>query len=220
MSQVTAVFDFDHTLTTWDTAARFFGWLLRRAPWKMLLGAPIALLLGPFALFSRTRRIPIRYLVWLATFGQSHEQLRALAGLHVAQVMERGERFVRHDARSQIDWHQAQGHVVLVATGALQYLASEILANEGIVNVTVVGSSLRRFLGGMVVNQHCYGARKIAMLQERGFDPPWAFVYSDHEADLPLLKEGTTQIVVNPKPATAHCLLSVLGPSASVVTWR
>jgi phosphatidylglycerophosphatase C len=215
-----AVFDFDFTLTTWDTAARFFRWLLRRAPWTLLLGAPIALLLGPLALFSRTRRVPIRYLVWLATFGRSHEELRALAALHVAEVIEGGESFVRQDARGHIHLHQSQGHVVVVATGALEYLASEILAQEGIVNVTVVGSSLRRFLHGMVVNQHCYGARKIAMLRDRGFEPPWGFVYSDHEADLPLLKAGTTQIVVNPDPATAHYLLSVLGPSASVVTWR
>jgi phosphatidylglycerophosphatase C len=216
----TAVFDFDHTLTTWDTAARFFGWLLRRAPWKMLLAAPVALLLGPLVLFARTRKVPLRFLVWVATFGQSHDQLRALAALHVAEVVARGESFVRQDARAQIQLHQSQGHVVVVATGALECLAEEILAREGIVNVAVVGSSLRRFLGGMVVNQHCYGARKIPMLQERGFDPPWAFVYSDHEADLPLLKAGATQVVVNAKPETAHYLLSVLGPSASVATWR
>jgi phosphatidylglycerophosphatase C len=215
----TAVFDFDHTLTTWDTAARFFGWLLRRAPWKMLLAAPVALLLGPLALIARTRRVPIRFLVWVATFGHSQEQLRALAKLHVAEVVERGESFVRQDARAQILLHQTQGHIVVVATGALECLAGEILTREGIVNVTVVGSSLRRFLGGMVVNQHCYGARKIPMLQYRGFDPPWAFVYSDHEADLPMLKAGTTQVVVNAKPETAHYLLSVLGSSASAVTW-
>src|SRR5580693_8555973 len=71
MPQAIAVFDFDYTLTTCDTAARFFGWLLRRAPWKMLLGAPVVLALGPLALFSRTRRVPIRFLVWLATFGAS-----------------------------------------------------------------------------------------------------------------------------------------------------
>jgi phosphatidylglycerophosphatase C len=220
MPQAIAVFDFDYTLTTCDTAARFFGWLLRRAPWKMLLGAPIVLALGPLALFSRTRRVPIRFLVWLATFGASHERLRDLAKLHIAELVDRGETLVRQDARGQIQFHQSQGHLIVVATGALESLADEILVKAGIVNVTVVGSSLRRFLGGMVVNQHCFGARKITMLQHRGFDPPWAFVYSDHKADLPLLKAGTTQIVVNPKPATAHYLLSILGPSASVVTWR
>jgi phosphoserine phosphatase len=80
--------------------------------------------------------------------------------------------------------------------------------------------SMRRVLGGMVVNRHCYGTHKIPMLQERGFEPPWAFVYSDHEADLPLLRAGIRQFVVNPKPRTAARLMAVLGPSAAVVTWR
>jgi phosphatidylglycerophosphatase C len=106
------------------------------------------------------------------------------------------------------------------ATGALEDLAREILAHEGIVNVTVVGSSMRRWLGGMVVNQHCYGANKIPMMQERGFEPPWAMVYSDHEADLPLLRAGARQFVVNPKPRAAARLMAILGSSASVVTWR
>jgi hypothetical protein len=31
----TVVFDFDMTLTNWDTAERFFRWLLRRDRWRM-----------------------------------------------------------------------------------------------------------------------------------------------------------------------------------------
>ncbi len=58
---------------------------------------------------------------------------------------------------------------------------------------------MRSLLGGMVVHRHCYGAHKIPMLQERGFEPPWAFVYSDHETDLPLLRAGSRQFVVNPQ---------------------
>jgi phosphatidylglycerophosphatase C len=215
-----AIFDFDLTVTSWDTAARFFGWLLRRSPWKLLLGAPIALLLSPLVAFRRTRRIPIRFAAWLATFGHDHEALRLLARAHIADISACGGKFLRQDARTQIEAHQSQGHTVVVATGALEYLARDILANEGIINVTVVGSSMRRMLGGMVVNRHCYGAHKIPMLQERGFEPPWAFVYSDHEADLPLLRAGTRQFLVNPKPQAAAYLLAVLGSSSTVVTWR
>jgi phosphatidylglycerophosphatase C len=215
-----AVFDFDLTLTSWDRAARFFGWLLRRSPWKIVLGAPVALLLSPLVLFRRTRRVPIRLAAWLATFGYDHEPLRALARAHIAEISARDGPFLRRDARIQIEAHLSQGHTLVVATGAPEYLARDILAHEGVNNVIVVGSSMRRFLGGMVVNRHCYGAHKLPMLQERGFAPPWAFVYSDHEADLPLLQAGSTQFVVNPNPRTAARLLAILGPSASVVTWR
>jgi phosphatidylglycerophosphatase C len=216
----TAVFDFDLTLTPWDTAGRYFGWLLRRSPWKMLAGAPVALLLSPLAAFHRTRKGIIRGAVWWATFGYDHEQLRGLAKLHVAEVKAREGSFLRKDGRRQIASHQAQGHNVVIATGALEILVCEILNAEDIRQVSVVGSSMRRFLGGMVARQHCYGAPKITMLRERGFEPPWAFVYSDHEADLPLLRAGATQFVVNPKPGTAAQVLAELGSSACVVNWR
>jgi phosphatidylglycerophosphatase C len=215
-----AVFDFDLTLTSWDTASRFFAWLLRRSPWKLLLGAPVAILIGPLAAFRRTRRVPIRFAAWLATFGHGREPLKVLVRVHIAEISARDGSFLRRDARTQIEAHQSQGHTVVVATGAFEDLARDILANEGIRNVTVVGSSMRRVLGGMVVDQHCYGPHKIPMLQQRGFEPPWAFVYSDHEADLPLLRSGIRQFVVNPKPRTAARLMAVLGPSATVVTWR
>jgi phosphatidylglycerophosphatase C len=219
-SAPTAVFDFDHTLTSWDTAARFFVWLLRRSPLKLLIGAPVALLLIPFAPFRRTRKIPLRFAVWLATFGRSHEQLRALAVAHIAQVTAGGGSFLREAGRAQIGFHQSQGHTVVIATGALEYLAREILANEGIGEVTVVGSSMRSFLGGMIADQHCHGHRKVHMLQECGIRPPWSFVYSDSESDLPLLRAGTTQFVVNPTPRAAAYLIPMLGRSATVVTWR
>jgi phosphatidylglycerophosphatase C len=217
---VIVVFDFDLTLTSWDTAARFFAWLLRRSPWKIVLGAPVALVISPLAMFRRTRRVPIRFAAWLATLGYDHEPLRALARAHIAEIIAQYGSFLRRDGRTQIEAHLSQGHTVVVATGALEDLAREILAHEGIVNVTVVGSSMRRWLGGMVVNQHCYGANKIPMMQERGFEPPWAMVYSDHEADLPLLRAGARQFVVNPKPRAAARLMAILGSSASVVTWR
>jgi len=218
--RILAVFDFDHTLTHWDTAARFFGWLLRRNPLKVLIGAPVALLLSPLAVSRRTRGIPLRSAVWLATLGHSEPQLQVLARLHIAQIVGRGGAMVRADARVQILWHQQQGHRVVVATGAPEYLAREILANEGIGDLTVVGSSLRSFLGGMIADQHCYGERKIPMLATRGIRPPWAFVYSDHESDLPLLRAGTRQFLVNPTPKTAAYLLPILGFSATVVRWR
>ncbi len=215
-----AVFDFDHTLTSRDSAARFFVWLLRRNPLRLLIGALVVLLLSPCAAGRATRKVPLRFAVWLATFGRSHEQLRALAVRHIAQVTAGGERILRDAARAQVLSHQSHGHTVVIATGALEYLVWEILAQEGIAGVTVVGSSLRTFLGGMIADQHCLGERKVHMLRERGFDPPWAFVYSDHESDLPLLRGGTRQFLVNPTARTAAHLIPALGSSATVITWR
>jgi phosphatidylglycerophosphatase C len=219
-SHIVAIFDFDHTLTTWDTAARFFSWLLRRSPWRMVVLLVAAPFIGPFLLVRRTRKIPIRFTVWLATFGVSEDDLAALAKQHVQSVLDAGEAFLLQQARSRVAHHQAAGHHVVIATGALEVLVREILCAEQVHDVTVVGSSLRPHLGGMVTNQHCYGLKKIPMLTQRGFAPPWAFVYTDHRDDLPILELGHERFIINPLPKCAAHLQAALGTSATYLSWR
>jgi phosphatidylglycerophosphatase C len=219
-SRNVAIFDFDLTLTAWDTAARFFRWLLRRSSWRMVILLVAAPVIGPFLLVRRTRKIPIRFAVWIATFGISDDDLAALAKLHVRSVQDAGEAFLLQQARDRVAHHQAAGHQVVIATGALDVLVREILCAEQVHDVTVVGSSLRPHLGGMVTNQHCYGPNKIPMLTQRGFAPPWAFVYSDHRDDLPIFEQGHERFIVNPLPKCAAHLQASLGTSATFLSWR
>ena len=215
-----AVFDFDHTITSWDTAARFFIWLIRRRFWKIAVVLAVLPLLGPLLAFRRTRKVPIRFGAWVATLGVSHAQLPDLARTHIREVVERGERFVRRDALARLNQHLAEGHEVIIATGCLEVLAREILLAEGLGTVTVVGSSVRRYFGGMVVLEHCFGERKIPMLAARGFTEPWDFAYSDHQADLPLLLKGKMRYLVNPRPSCASRLIAELGATATVLSWN
>jgi phosphatidylglycerophosphatase C len=108
----------------------------------------------------------------------------------------------------------------VIATGALEVLAREILLAESVRGIAVVGSTVRQFFKGMVVNEHCYGSNKVPMLRERGYSPPWAFVYSDHQDDLPILEQGNERYVVNPQPDCAARLLKALGTSVTVLSWR
>lgn len=219
-SAVMALFDFDHTLTDCDTAARFFRWLLLSSRWRLAVVVLALPVLGPLLAPRRTRRLPIRFAVWLATLGRSHGDLERLIARHVAEVGAAGGVFVRRDARECIARHLAQGHRVVVATGALEALAAHILAAEAIEGVSVVGSTLRRRFGGMVSEQHCFGERKIPMLAARGFAAPWDFVYSDHSADLPILSRGRACFLVNPRPACALRIAAVLGDAPTVLCWR
>ncbi len=134
--------------------------------------------------------------------------------------MESGEAFLLQHARDRIAQYQSERHEIVIATGALEVLAQEILSAEQIVGVTVVGSSMRPLLGGLAVNQHCYGPNKIPMLSQRGFPPPWAFVYSDHRDDLPIFENGRERFVINPRPKCATELQASLGSSATVLSWR
>ena len=85
------VFDFDLTLTRWETARRFFKGLLRRQPARLGLLLVLLPLLAPLLLIPRTRRLPTRCAVWLATFGHSREAMHALAQAHADAVFGAGE---------------------------------------------------------------------------------------------------------------------------------
>ena len=177
-------------------------------------------MLGPLIVFRSTREVPVRFSSWAATLGVSLGQLRDLARAHILEVSDRGESFVRKDALARIKHHLAHGHEVVVATGCVEILAREILLAEGLDTVTVVGSSVRRCLGGIVVFERCFGERKIPMLASRGFNAPWDFAYSDHQADLPLLLQGKERYLVNPRPGCSSKFSEVLGETAQVVSWK
>ena len=183
----------------------------------MLLALP---LLGPLLLARGTRKVPIRFGAWVATLGVSSDHLHRLSREHIARVICRGERFLLNDGLARVRHHLDLGHEVVVATGSLEVLVREILKVEGLIEVEVVGSTVRSFFGGMVAKEHCVGGRKIQVLLARGFAGPFAFAYSDHETDLPLLRNAAERYIVNPKRRSAEALAAELGESAVVLLWE
>lgn len=214
------VFDFDLTLTRWETARRFFKGLLRRQPARLGLLLVLLPLLAPLLLIPRTRRLPTRCAVWLATFGHSREAMHALAQAHADAVFGAGEALFIAPAVARLREHLTQGDRVVIATGCWEPLARALLAHGGLGDVPLVASTLRPWRGGWVSDQHCLGANKIPMLAARGFAPPWAMAYTDHHADLPLLRHSAQWCLVSP---TADCLQRIetaLATRAQVLAWR
>ena len=214
------VFDFDLTLTHWDTADRFFRWLLKRDPWRLAVVVEVMPVLGPLMTFRRTRWVPVRFAVWVATFGRAEQVLSALVREHVETVFEGAEPVLVDAGFAQLRTHLDQGHQVVVATGCLEPLAREILRRAGCDDIPLIASTLTPFLGGMVSNHHCVGQRKIVMLAQRGFAPPWAVAYTDHRADLPLLRLSERWFLVSPKPACLRHIERELEVQAEVLSWR
>ena len=121
------VFDFDLTLTRWDTAERFFLWLLRREPWRMAVVALAFPILGPLLLAKSARKWPIRFAVWVATLGRSPDDLPALAEAHVRSLPEGHASVLLPEAVRQLQAHVSQGHRVVIATGCVEALAQTLL---------------------------------------------------------------------------------------------
>jgi phosphatidylglycerophosphatase C len=210
------VFDFDLTLTRWDTADRFFRWLLRRELWRWCSLAVLTPVLAPLLLFRSTRKLPIRFAIWLASLGRSEHALRRLIGEHIARL---DESVFIPAAVARLRSHLDQGHRVVIATGCLAPLAAALLRDVGLADVPLVASTHRHFLGGIVVDRHCVGSNKVSMLQERGYFPPWTAAYTDHRADLPMLRLSEACFLVNPRPKCLAIIEQALPVRPAVLTW-
>jgi phosphatidylglycerophosphatase C len=214
------VFDFDLTLTRWDTADRFFRWLLRRDAWRSAVVLAALPFLGPLLLAGSTRKWPIRFAVWVATFGRTNGELATLADAHVRSLPMGHASVLLPDAVQQLQAHLARGDQVVIATGCVEALAQALLRHAGLGHVPLVASTLRSFLGGLVRDQHCFGANKIPMLSARGFAPPWAVAYTDHHVDLPVLRLSAERYLVSPTPRCLARIEQALGIKANVLAWR
>ena len=214
------VFDFDLTLTRWDTADRFFRWLLRREPWRLALVLLALPLLAPLLPLRGTRKWPIRYAVWVATLGRTNASLAALTEAHIDSLPQGHASVFLPDAVSQLRAHLDKGDRVVIATGCLQPLAAGLLARAQLTHVPLVASTLKPFLGGLVRDQHCFGANKVPMLTADGFPPPWAVAYTDHHADLPVLHLSAERYLINPQPACLARIEAAMGCNANLLSWR
>jgi len=214
------VFDFDLTLTRWDTADRFFRWLLKREPWRLAMVLIAVPVLGPLFLFNSTRKWPVRFGVWVATLSTSAQELASLIEEHVEVIFAGVEPVFLQAGITQLHSHLEQGHRVVIATGCLELLAQNLLHRIGCGHVPLVASTLRPFLGGMVRDRHCFGPNKINMLTECGFAPPWAVAYTDHRADLPLLRHSAQWFLISPTPECLSHIERVLATKANVLAWR
>jgi phosphatidylglycerophosphatase C len=219
-SPAVVVFDFDLTLTRWDTSERFFKWLLKRQPWRLaLVGLALPVLL-PLLLLRSTRKWPVRFAVWVATQGRTNADLPALAETHIRSLPEGPLSVFLPVALAQMRKHLEGGDRVVIATGCVEALAQVLLRHAGLGEVPLVASTLRPYLGGLVREQHCFGANKVPMLAGRGFAPPWKAAYTDHHADLPILRLSSARFLVSPSLRCRVRIERELGPPSAVFSWR
>jgi HAD superfamily hydrolase (TIGR01490 family) len=115
-----ALFDFDHTVTSSDTYARFLRRValpeqVAQAKWKV----------GPWLLAYRANLISAKAI-------RARVTRLAFTGRDAAQIAEHGEPFSREvlpplqrpEMMQRIEWHHAQGHTVALVSGSLDlYLA-------------------------------------------------------------------------------------------------
>ena len=212
----TVVFDLDKVLLGGDASTLFLRGLLRRSPGRLLpllLAAPLLL---PGSALPQTRPLAARLMTRIAVGGRSEDDVAAVADAY-REVLVREPEAVVAEAIACVRRHEADGDLVVVATGCEETLARGFLAAVGLGHLDVVGStgSLRppRVRRAM-------GEAKVEMLAERGYPPPWRAAYSDSPSDLPLFAGSPRPVLVNNDEQAARQVERTLGRRPETVSWR
>lgn len=127
----------------------------------------------------------------------------ALDAWHREYFQEKIVPMIRPAARALVEHHRRQGHTLLVITATNSFVVKPIVAAFGIPHLLATEPEFRdgRFTGG-IVGTPCFREGKVTRLQawlaEHGLDLRESWFYSDSHNDLPLLREVTHPVAVNP----------------------
>ncbi|MBR8744922.1 HAD-IB family phosphatase [Nocardiopsis sp. MG754419] len=197
-----ALFDLDDTLIDHDSFGRFTAHLLRRNPLRLGVAVLLAPVVAVLVCLPRRRVHAGALLLWAGTVGLRDRDLDRIVRDHLRRgsVRER----LRPGGAAALAAHLGSGHEVAVVTGSAALLAVP-LCREIDPRIRVVGSTLRRRLGGLVADRHCRGEHKVTMLSEAGIGAEVVAAYGDSVSDGPMLALAHTAVLVNlPESAVAE----------------
>lgn len=211
------VFDLDHTITRKDTYLRFAATVLSRRPNRWFYAAFLPLSLIPFKLGRRDNQwLKERFLKTTAG-GMGRSDLEKICSKLVESILRKD---VRPKALLAIKQHRRNGDYLLLASASFEFYVSEIAKALGFDDVvcTRAETSEAGLLTGRIDGLNCYGQEKLRQVVKA---TSWAgteerIVYTDHHADLPLLKWADKMRVVNP---TGQLISQLQGLSYEVCDW-
>jgi HAD superfamily hydrolase (TIGR01490 family) len=201
MSPIGAFFDVDRTLVSCNTGRLFLRHLRRR---------------GEISFFRA-----LRALVWMAKYHLSLIDLQWVAARIASQMEgwverdfeERCRRWVHEDvlplvapgARSAIERHRQEGHLLAVLSTSPTYVTRPIAEALGIDEVMSTQFEVKggQFTGKLV-GPACVGPGKVHWAEDlgarRSLDLGKSWFYTDSYTDLPMLERVGHRVVVNPDP--------------------
>jgi phosphatidylglycerophosphatase C len=210
------VFDLDKVLLGGDASTLFLRGRLSQSPGRLLpllLAAPLLL---PGSALPHTRPLAARLMTRIAVGGRSGDDVEAVGEAYGRALTRKPEAAVA-EAIACVRRHEADGDLVVIATGCEETLARGFLRAVGLGHLDVVGSTGRLWPPRV---RWAMGQSKVEMLTERGYPPPWKAVYSDSPSDLPLFAGSPRPVLVNNDGKAARQIERTLGHPPEVVTWR
>ena len=216
------LFDFDYTIVNRDSFATFVRFLFEQESWRkllLLLFSPVLLVLGSNKKTMVKRNV---MLIWISTLGMTGKRLEKYQRRFIGYFFNDAGAKAYDQALLTLRQHQKEGHKVFIVSGAAQWLLEPICQHLDIDSVTILGTSTRRFLGGLVTDFYCYKYNKVKKLDEMGVFDTYQLVngYSDSAADIPMLKHCQRVQAINPKPSCLSKFNAVFGDKLTCHQWQ
>lgn len=198
-----AVFDLDGTITGRDTFQGFLISALLRSPARWARAPLLVWAVGLFALGRRDNHRLKAFFLRHIVGGQPGVRVARLAASHVRSVLKTE---VQPRALAEVERHRAAGARLVLASASPDVYTRPLGAALGFDAVVCTeverdgeGRPTGRLRGG-----NCYGEEKRRrverLLRAEGLDWGDVTAYSDHHADLPLLRVAGIGYAVDPSP--------------------
>lgn len=193
-----AFFDFDGTLIAKDSFLILLRQGLRTQPWRALFLLPVLPIVLATYVFKLDRTLIKSLLLWSLTFGRTRKG---------------SVRFLNKTMEQAVDslWFtQAvpvfnaliddQVEIVVVSASGQMWVRSA-LRQKFAKFKCVIGSRLGFCWGGVILtSKNCYKAEKLARIEEAlGTEFTWHSAWSDHVADIPMLKQAPLRYLICPR---------------------
>ena len=193
------VFDLDGTLLSSDATRIFITKQLKSYPLRFLSAIaimPLAILLMKF---KKYKILGISIFLWIATYGLSRQQLEENFKTFAMGIKNNSipNLYWFKEGISELNSHLIEGRDIVIATGAPELLAKEVLESIGL-NVRYVGIPLKNKVGGWVGGTYCINEEKVNRLKLIGINHKWFATYTDDiKNDYPILINSKYPYLIN-----------------------
>ena len=198
-----AVFDLDGTITTRDTTAAFLLWYLREHPRRLAHSVPLAVSAARFAA-GMADNADVKRAAVQAILGDSGlDEVAAFVARFVPWCLKA---LIRPTARTRIEEHRSARHRLILASASLHLHVQPIAKALGFAETicTKVAWTRGQRISGDLDGDNIRSDKKLSAVQRavaRAESAPRSarvIAYSDHHADLPLLRWADQAVAVNP----------------------